>query len=117
MGITDRDLEQTLQRQEERWQGHLEFVCAQINAQVTDGFALHRQALVAYRDALAELQREVAALKANRPSARTAPVINVTVPERQLTVHVAAHPKRAVQTVERDPTTQEITRTATDFED
>jgi hypothetical protein len=132
MGITDLDLEQALQRQEARWQSRLDFICReisqqvnegfalickqindQINAQVNEGFALHREAIHhlltrAARDAptgpLAELQREIAALKAN-PLA--APSISVTV----------QHPKRAVQTVERDPMTQEITRTETAFED
>jgi len=133
MDITDRDLEQALQRLEARWQSRLDFICEriseqvnegfalickqineQINEQVNEGFALHREAIHhlltrrAARDAptgpLAELQREIAALKANPPAA---PSINVTV----------QHPKRAVQVVERDPATQEITRTETAFED
>src|SRR5689334_19279169 len=120
MDITDRDLEQALQRQEARWQSRLDFICEriseqvnegfalmceQINAQVNEGFALHREAIHhlltrrAARDApiwpLAELQREIAALRANPPAA---PIVNVTV----------EHPRRAVQTVERDPATQEI---------
>jgi len=124
MGITDLEVEQALQRLEARWQGRLDFICKQINEQVNQGlahicrqineqvnarFAFHREAIdrltrgVA-RDApggpLAELQREIAALKASPPT------VNVTV----------QHPMRAVQTVERDPTTQEITRTATEYE-
>jgi len=117
MGITDLEVEQALQRLEARWQGRLDFICRQVNEgfsrickqideQVNAGFALHREAIHHHcvaRDApsgpLAELQREIAALKASPPT------VNVTV----------QHPMRAVQTVERDPTTQEITRTETEY--
>ena len=114
MGITELELEQALQRQEARWQGRLDLLCRQIN----EGFAgMCRQVNEQANEGFTRMQHEIAALKANPSSERTAPVINVTVPERQITVNIAQHPKRAVQVVERDPETQEIKSTTTDFED
>ena len=118
MGITDLELEQALQRQEALWQARLVSICRQVNEQINEALAgvcvqVNEQANAGF----ARMQHEVTALRANPSSARTAPTINVTVPERQVTVHIAQHPKRAVQVVERDPDTNEITRTETDFED
>jgi hypothetical protein len=111
MGVTDLDLKQALEREAALSQAQLASVCEQINghaaqwqaqldslcAQVNQVLSLHRRAIehllsrrVAQRGAaptgsLAELQCEVAALKANAP---VAPIVNVTVPERQVTVWI-----------------------------
>ena len=127
MGVTDLDLKQALEREAALSQAQLASVCEQINGraaewqaqldslctQVNGLFALHRQAIeyvlsrrVAQRGdaptgSLAELQCEVAALKANSP---VAPIVNVTVPERQVTVCIEPQltlPDR-VTDVERD---------------